>query len=51
MYEKGFDPLADGFRADPLEPFEVFDQWVEVMPTDQIVPVPVVYDPKTGRQK
>ena len=51
VYEKGFDPLADGFRADPLEPFEVFDQWVEVMPTDQIVPVPVVYDPKTGRQK
>jgi hypothetical protein len=28
----------------------VFDQWVEVLPTDQIVPVEVRYDPSTGRQ-
>ena len=32
------------------EDFEVFDQWVEVLPTDQVVPVEVTYDPKTGRQ-
>jgi len=32
-------------------PFEVFDQWVEVVPTDQIVPVAVDYDPKTGLQR
>jgi hypothetical protein len=30
--------------------FQVFDQWVEVVPTDQVVPVEVSYDPKTGRQ-
>jgi hypothetical protein len=29
---------------------EVFDQWIEVLPTDQVVPVEVKYDPKTGRQ-
>jgi hypothetical protein len=53
VYEKGFTPLPGGFRAqpDPAEPFDVFDQWVEVVPTDQIVPVEVEYDPKTGRQK
>ena len=25
-------------------------QWIEVLPTDQVVPVEVTYDPKTGRQ-
>jgi hypothetical protein len=50
VYENGFDPLAGGFVAQPSEPFEVFDQWVEVLPTDQIVPVEVAYDPKTGQQ-
>jgi len=50
VYEHGFDPLAGGFKAQGGEPFEVFDQWVEVVPTDQIVPVPVEYDPKTGMQ-
>ncbi len=51
VYEHGFYPLQGGFRAQPgNEPFEVFDQWIEVLPTDQIVPVEVSYDPKTGRQ-
>lgn len=50
VYEHGFYPLKDGFRAVTQEPYEVFDQWVEVLPTDQVVPVPVTYDPKTGRQ-
>ena len=51
VYEHGFYPLQGGFRAVPgEEPFEVFDQWVEVLPTDQMVPVEVAYDPKTGRQ-
>ncbi len=36
LFEHGFDPLADGTR---LEPFPVFDSWVEVMPTDQIIAV------------
>ena len=32
------------------ENYEIFDQWLEVLPTDQVVPVEVSYDPKTGRQ-
>lgn len=51
VYEHGFYPLQGGFRVMPgTENFEVFDQWVEVLPTDQVVPVEVTYDPKTGRQ-
>ncbi|GLX67870.1 peptidoglycan-binding protein [Paenibacillus glycanilyticus] len=60
VFEHGFYPLQGGFRADPNSQnpdpnntdrhFQVFDQWIEVLPTDQIVPVEVVYDPKTGRQ-
>jgi len=52
VYEHGFYPLQGGFRVMPEEDkdFEVFDQWVEVLPTDQVVPVEVTYDPKTGRQ-
>ena len=51
VYEHGFYPLQGGFRAKTTEPFEVFDQWIEVVPTDQVVPVEVAYDPKTCRQK
>ncbi len=54
VYERGFNPLQGGFRIAPSMPpddnFEVFDQWIEVLPSDQIVPVEVKYDPKTGRQ-
>ena len=35
---EGFDPLEGGFRATG-RPFEVFDQWIEVLPTDQVVAV------------
>jgi hypothetical protein len=48
VFEKGFDPLEGGFR--PAEPYQVFDQWREVLPTDQVVAVEVAYDPKTGQQ-
>jgi hypothetical protein len=48
VFEKGFDPLQGGFRAMDTAPFKVFDQWIEVLPTDQIVAVEVSYDPKTG---
>jgi len=51
VYEHGFYPLKGGFRAVTSEHYEVFDQWIEVLPTDQVVPVPVTYDPKTGRQQ
>jgi hypothetical protein len=50
VYEHGFYPLQGGFKAAGKD-FEVFDQWVEVVPTDQIVPVAVEYDPKTGKLK
>jgi hypothetical protein len=50
VFERGFDPLQGGFKAAGTKPFKVFDQWVEVLPTDQIVPVEVEYDPKTGMQ-
>ncbi|MEU8632163.1 hypothetical protein AB0C38_08355 [Amycolatopsis sp. NPDC048633] len=50
VYEHGFNPLKDGFRASTSGNFEIFDQWVEILPTDQVVAVPVRYDPKTGRQ-
>lgn len=38
VYETGFDPLAGGFVAQG-EPFTVFDQWIEVLPTEQVVAV------------
>lgn len=50
VYEHGFYPLKGGFRAVTTEGYEVFDQWIEVLPTDQVVPVEVKYDAKTGRQ-
>jgi hypothetical protein len=49
VYEHGFDPLQGGFQAQSEKPFQVFDQWIEVLPTDQIVPVEVTYNPETGR--
>jgi len=48
VFETGFDPLDGGFR--PAAPYEIFDEWVEVLPTDQVVAVQVRYDPKTGQQ-
>jgi hypothetical protein len=50
VYEHGFYALKDGFRANVGGNYEIFDQWIEVLPTDQVVPVEVKYDPKTGRQ-
>jgi hypothetical protein len=50
VYEHGFYALKDGFRANVKGNYEIFDQWIEILPTDQVVPVEVKYDPKTGRQ-
>jgi hypothetical protein len=36
FFERSFDPLEGGFRATG-EAYETFDQWIEVMPTDEIV--------------
>jgi hypothetical protein len=43
VFEKGFDPLEDSFKwkGDQLK---VFDQWTEILPTDQIVSIQ--YDPE-----
>lgn len=54
VYEHGFYPLENSFALKPNPEdnsgyYDVFDQWIEIVPTDQIVPVPVKYDPKTGR--
>jgi hypothetical protein len=49
VFEHGFDPLDGGFRQ-PL-PYQIFDQWLEVLPTDQVVAVEVQYDPRTGQLK
>lgn len=49
VFEHGFYPLQGGFKAGGAQPFEIFDQWVELLPTDQVVAVEVAYDPKTGR--
>jgi hypothetical protein len=48
VFETGFDPLEGGFR--PAEPYMIFDQWLEVLPSDQVVAVEVTYDPKSGIQ-
>jgi hypothetical protein len=50
VYEHGFFPLEGSFRANVGKNYEIFDQWIEILPSDQIVPVEVGYDPKTGRQ-
>jgi hypothetical protein len=52
VFEYGFDPLQGGFRAQSIEggEFEIVDQWIEVVPTDQVAAVAVKYDPATGRQ-
>lgn len=56
VYEHGFYPLKNSFAFKPESTedsennyYEVFDQWIEILPTDQIVPVPVSYDSITGR--
>jgi hypothetical protein len=36
VYETGFDPLEGGFKATGT-PFTIFDQWIEILPTDQVV--------------
>ena len=50
VFEYGFNPLHGGFSLPDDDEFPIVDQWVEILPTDQIVPVKVAYDPITGRQ-
>lgn len=39
VFSHGFDPLEGGikFATDPKDAFKVFSQWIEVLPTDQVV--------------
>jgi len=46
VYETGFNPLDGGFRATGT-PGELYDQWVEVLPTEQTVAVDYVVPPLT----
>jgi hypothetical protein len=52
VFEKGFDPLGGGFRApgnpDPGTPYALFDQWIEVLPTDQVVALEYKPDDSLG---
>jgi hypothetical protein len=50
VFEHGFDPLAGGIKYD-AGAFVVYDQWTEILPTDQIVAMNVEYDPRTLRLK
>jgi hypothetical protein len=36
VFSKGFDPLEGGIKFG-AEPFAVFSQWMEILPTDQVV--------------
>ncbi len=59
VYEHGFYPLQGGFKANvnPDEEdnkdrhFNVLYQWLEILPTNQVVPVEVEYNPIDGRIK
>jgi len=39
VFEHGFDPLDGGFSLGE-GPYEVFSQWTEILPTDQVVAIP-----------
>lgn len=39
VYEHGFNPLADSFQPPGGNPLETFAQWVEIVPSNQVVPV------------
>jgi hypothetical protein len=36
VFHNGFDPLEGGINFGS-EPFKVFSQWIEILPTDQVV--------------
>lgn len=48
IYEDGFFPLENSFRANIGENYEIFDRWIEILPTYQTAPVEVTHDPRTG---
>jgi hypothetical protein len=52
VFEHGFYPLQGGvhFEGEGTEQ-TIFSQWLEILPTDQIVALEVEYDPKTLKVK
>ena len=52
VFEHGFYPLKDGVHFDQEGTEQaIFSQWMEILPTDQIVALEVEYDPKTLQLK
>ncbi|MGZ3303681.1 MAG: hypothetical protein ACXVBG_22620, partial [Isosphaeraceae bacterium] len=48
VFEHGFYPLQGGVKFDGAGTEQtIFSQWMEILPTDQIVALEVEYDPKT----
>ena len=52
VFEHGFYPLAGGVKFDGSgTEQQIFSQWMEILPTDQVVALEVEYDPKTLQLK
>lgn len=52
VFESGFYPLKGGIRFNQEGTDQaIFSQWMEILPTDQIVALEVEYDPKTLQVK
>lgn len=52
VFESGFYPLKGGIRFNQEGTDQaIFSQWMEILPTDQIVALEVDYDPKTLQVK
>jgi hypothetical protein len=52
VFESGFYPLKDGIRFNQDGTDQaIFSQWMEILPTDQVVALEVEYDPKTLQVK
>jgi hypothetical protein len=52
VFEHGFYPLKGGVHFDGTgAEQDIFSQWMEIMPTDQVAALQVEYDPKTLQVK
>jgi hypothetical protein len=52
VFESGFYPLKGGIRFNQAGTDQaIFSQWMEILPTDQLVALEVEYDPKTLQVK
>ena len=52
VFEHGFYPLQGGVHFDQSGTEQaIFSQWMEILPTDQVVALAIEYDPKTLQVK